>query len=81
MGVKSGIATQIKAIQPNVLETHCHTHSVSLGVKEATTKSKVLRNTLDNVKEICVLIRFSPKEEKKLRKFRRMLKFVSLMML
>ena len=61
MGVKSGVATQSKAIQLNVLETHCHTHSVSLAVKETTTKSKVLRDTLDTVREICVLIKFSPK--------------------
>ena len=66
IGAKSGVATQIKAIEPNALETHCHAHSVSLAVKETTTKSKVLRDTLDTVGEMCVLIKFSPKREKQL---------------
>ena len=42
MRVKSGVGAQIKAIQPNSLETHCHAHSVSLAVKETTRKSKAL---------------------------------------
>ena len=46
MWVKSGVATQIKAIQPNSLETHCHAHSVSLVVKETTRRSKVLRDSM-----------------------------------
>ena len=39
MDVKSGVVTEIKAIQLNTLETHCHADSVSLIVKETTRKS------------------------------------------
>ena len=39
MEVKSGVVTEIKAIQLNTLETHCHADSVSLVVKETTRKS------------------------------------------
>ena len=67
MGVKSGGVTENKAIQPNALKTHCHSHSVRLAVKEATTKFKVLRYTLDTVGEKCVLNNFSPKREKKVK--------------
>ena len=43
MEVKSGAVTQIEAIQPNTLETHCHADSVSLLVKETTRKSSAAR--------------------------------------
>lgn len=43
MEVKSGVVTQIEAIQPNTLETHCHADSVSLVVKETTRKSSDAR--------------------------------------
>lgn len=39
MEVKSGVVTEIKAIQLNTLETHCHADSVKLVVKETTRKS------------------------------------------
>ena len=68
MGVRSGVVTQTNAIQTNALETHCHTHSVSLAVKETAKKSKVLRDTLDTVCKICVSIKFSPKREKQYEK-------------
>ena len=64
MKVKSGVATQIKTIQPNALETHCYANSEPLAVRETTTKSKMLRDTSDTVGKICVLIKFSPKRGK-----------------
>ena len=37
---------QIKELQPKAHHTHCHDHSISLSVKEATKRSKVLGNTI-----------------------------------
>ena len=33
-GKKSGVAVQIKAIQPKAVDTHCHGHSLNLAVKD-----------------------------------------------
>lgn len=63
MGLSFGVAIQIKVIQRNALETHCHAYSLSLAVKKTTTRSKVLRDTLDNVGNICLLIKFLSKRE------------------
>ena len=63
MGKKSGVATQIKAIQPKALATHCHGHSLNLAVKDVTQDVKILKNTMGTVGEICILVKFSPKRE------------------
>ncbi len=63
MGKKSGVATQIKAIQSKAIVTHCHGHSLSLAVKDLTSNCQVLYNTMGTVSEICVLVKFSPKRE------------------
>eukprot|EP00112_Aurelia_sp_Birch-Aquarium-sp1_P001569 Seg1170.3 transcript_id=Seg1170.3/GoldUCD/mRNA.D3Y31 product="Zinc finger MYM-type protein 1" protein_id=Seg1170.3/GoldUCD/D3Y31 len=66
LGRKSGIATQISAVQPKALVTHCHGHSLSLAVKDLTSACKILDDTIGTVGEICVLVKFSPKREKML---------------
>ena len=38
MGKKSGVSTQIKALQPKALETHCHGHSLNLAIKDTTNE-------------------------------------------
>ena len=63
MGRKSGVATKIKEIQKNALETHCHGHSLNLSVKDVTSQCKLLKDTIGIVGEICVLVKFSPKRE------------------
>ena len=35
---RSGVAAQIKRVQPKVIETHCHRHSLNLLVKDAEDK-------------------------------------------
>ncbi len=64
LGRKSGVATQISAVQPKALVTHCHGHS--LAVKDLAQTTKILDNTMGTVGEICVLVKFSPKREKML---------------
>ena len=63
LGSKSGVATRILQIQPNAHPTHCHGHSLSLGIKDITKASKILSNTMDTAKEITKLIKYSTKRE------------------
>ena len=60
---RSGVATQISAIQPKTLTTHCFGHSLRLAVKDPTANCKILGDTMGTVGEITVLIKFSPKRE------------------
>ena len=66
LGKKSGVATQLSAIQPKALTTHGFGHSVSLAVKDLTSDCKLLGDTMGTVGEIIVLVKFSPKREKML---------------
>lgn len=50
---KSGVAKQIKDIQPKAFVTNCH-HLLSLSVKETTKKSKILSDAVDVVAEIVI---------------------------
>ena len=63
---KSGVATQIKEIQPKAYATHCHCHSLSLSVKDARKGSKILTDAVEITKEIVQLIKLSPKREQML---------------
>lgn len=63
LGSKSGVATRILQIKPIAHPTHCHGHSLSLGIKDVTKASKILSNTMDTAKEIKTLIKYSPKRE------------------
>ena len=63
LGRKAGVAQLIKKIQPKAHETHCHGHSISLSVKDATKQSKILEKTMGIAREIIVLIKYSPKRE------------------
>ena len=63
LGKRSGVAKQILEIQPKALPTHCHGHSLSLGVKDATSSCKILSDTMNNTKEIVKLVKFSPKRD------------------
>ena len=50
-------------MHPKAHPTHCHGHSISLGIKDATKHSKILSDTMDTAKEITTLIKYSPKHE------------------
>ena len=64
MGRKSGVAAKIKECQKKVLETSCHGHSLNLAVKDVTSQSTTLKDTIGTVGEICILVKFSPKRKK-----------------
>ena len=63
LGKKSGVAKKIQECEPKALPTHCHGHSLSLGVKDATNNCKILSDTMNNTNEIVKLIKYSPKRE------------------
>ena len=55
VGKRSGVATQISAIQPKALTTHGFGHFLSLAVKDLTVNCKILGDTMGTVSEITVL--------------------------
>ena len=63
LGNDSGVEKQICDIQPRAHLTHCHAHSLNLSVKDMTTKSEVMQDTLDIAGKIVLLIKFSPRQE------------------
>ena len=66
MEKNSGAAQQILKEQPKALPTHCHGHSLSLSIKDASKQCRILNNVMGAIGEITVLIKFSPKREKML---------------
>ena len=61
LGMKTGVTTRIQELQPKAYPTHCHGHSLSLGVKDAVRSCKVLSDAMDTSKELITLIKYSPK--------------------
>ena len=59
----SGVAKQIKDLQPKALETHCHCYSLNLSVKNVTSRCRFLENAIGTVGEICILIKKFSKRE------------------
>ena len=63
LGKNSGVAQQILALQPKAFVTHCHAHSLSLGVKSTVKDCKLLSDTMSTARELVILIKYSPKRE------------------
>ena len=63
LGHKTGVAKRIQDVQPKAHSTHCHGHSLSLSEKDTVKNCKLLLTTMDTVKEVVTLIKFSPKRE------------------
>ena len=59
LGKRSGVAKQIQDIQKKAYPTHCHAHSLSLSVQDATSHCKILPDTVNNTNEIVKLVKFS----------------------
>ena len=64
MRKKSGVAIEIIKLEPKALATHCDKHALNLRVKSTTEQCQFLRDTLDTVREIYILVKYSPKREK-----------------
>ena len=63
LGKKSGVAAQIRLLQPKAVESHCQGHSLSLSLKDTTKASRLLGNVMETVAEITTLVKYSPKRE------------------
>ena len=63
LGKRSGVAAQIKRVQPKAIETHCHGHSLNLSVKDATKSNRLINDVLEIVVKITNLMKFSPKRK------------------
>ena len=63
MGIKSGVTTKLLAEQTKAGVTHYQGHSLSLAVKAFTECCKIFCYTMSTVREICVLVKYSPKRE------------------
>ena len=61
LGQHYGVATQK---EPRTVVTHCHGHSLSLSLKSLTSKCNILKDTMSTAREICILVKYSPKREK-----------------
>lgn len=69
-GHKSGVATQIKAMNPKALYTHCYGHALNLCVKDACSQVPCLSETFDTAAEIVKLVKKSPQRETLLKQLR-----------
>ena len=63
MGIRNGLATKIQKKVTATHKTNCHGHALNLAVKNTTKKSRLFTNTMSTTKEICTLVKFSPKRE------------------
>ena len=64
MRKKSGVAIEMIKLEPKALATRCDKHALNLRMKSTTEQCQLLRDTLDTVREICILVKYSPKREK-----------------
>ena len=67
---KTGVATQIKALNSKCLYTHCYGHVLSLAVADAIKSVKCISDSLETVREIAKLVKKSPQRNTKLDKIR-----------
>ena len=69
-GRKKGVATVIKRINPKCLYTHCYGHALNLAVGDSVKNVKLLSDSFGTIKEICNLVKKSPKRETHLKLLR-----------
>jgi hypothetical protein len=60
-GHLSGVAARIQSEEPCAHYIHCAAHSLNLCLQECGKRSKLVRDTLGFVNEICNFIKLSPK--------------------
>ena len=58
-GIRSGVATQILAIQPKALYTHCYGHSLNLACQDMIRSIRPLRDALNTTFELSNLLKYS----------------------
>ena len=63
MGKNARVATKLLIEQTKAHVTLCQGHSFRLAVKDLTACRKILCDTMSTMREICVLVKYSPKRE------------------
>ena len=58
-GKKSGVATQIRKLEPRALYTHCYGHALNLACNDSIKHCKLIKDTLDIATKITNLIKES----------------------
>ena len=66
-GYRNGVVTNIKQMNNLCLYTHCYGHALNLAVGDSVCNVRLLSDTFDSVKEICNLIKNSPKRDSHLK--------------
>ena len=61
MGHLTGVATQLRQIEPTALQVHCFAHSLNLCLQDAAKLCVIVRDCLGLVGEMLQLIKYSPK--------------------
>ena len=69
-GVHSGVATQLMAEEPRALYTHCYGHALNLACSDTIKNIPLMRDALDNTREISKLIRNSPRRGDRFQKLK-----------
>ena len=69
-GKKNGVAAKIKSINGKCLYTHCYGHALNLAVGDSIRNIKLLSDTFGTIKEVCNLVKKSPKRETHLKELR-----------
>ena len=60
-GIRSGVATQISAIEPRAVYTHCYGHSFNLACQDMIRSIKVIKDALGTTFELSKLLKYSSK--------------------
>ena len=58
--MRTGVATQIKALNCKCLYTHCYGHALNLVVGNAVKSVKGIKDAVETVREVEKLVRKSP---------------------
>ena len=69
-GPKSGVAKQLRELEPRALYLHCHGHALNLAVGDAIKNCKYTNDALDVAFEVSKLVKFSPKRSAELEKLK-----------
>ena len=60
-GVRNGVQAIFKREEPRALYVHCLAHSLNLCVQDISKVCTLIRNTVDFIRDLIQLIKFSPK--------------------
>ena len=69
-GKRNGVSAEILKENPKAIYIHCYGHAVNLAIQDAVKGSRLVRDALDIVSEVCKLISTSPKRDAKLASIR-----------